>query len=191
VRFTALLALLPLLACNTLHVERQSSCVPGSVLVLPPHDATYQGAPHPKGAGTGDRLEHSLVEDFAKTPFHATLTTNPAFQHTKSVDPAAALAEAKRLGSAYCLILELGEFHDAGPMTFRRDYMTLQSGVMYAVATGAEVWRVTQPLAVSKTNLGSCDSLVTGLAKIIVTSITGTQPEDGTKVAVNRSPPTE
>ena len=68
-------------------------------------------------------------------------------------------------------MLELGEFRDAAPFSFRADFVTLQSGVMYRVASGEPVWRLEKPVVWQASNLGSYRTLVKEFGAAIAASI--------------------
>jgi len=143
----------------------------GSVLVLPPRDVVQGGRPHPKGIGSGRALMEFLVTRFAGTPFEAVTTRSKAFNHIETAAKEKALAEAKRLKADYCLQLALGEFRNAAPFSFRTDYVYLSQGVMYDVADGQEVWRITSPLYREKENVGNHFPLLEAIARIVVRSV--------------------
>ena len=70
-----------------------------------------------------------------------------------------------------CLILTLGEFRNAAPLTFRTDFVTLESGVLIDIKTNKEIWSLNRPFRLSQSNLGDHYELIDDIAKAIVESI--------------------
>jgi hypothetical protein len=151
--------------------QRSTDYKPGSVLVLPPRDVVQDGKPHTKGVGSGQVLLDFLDPPFKRSAFVMVRTTNPAFTGTKIATREEALEEARRLGATYCLQLVLGEFLDAAPFTFRADSVTLDQGVMWETATGAEVWRLDKPTTFTKSNIGPYTPLLDEMAQSVVKSV--------------------
>lgn len=109
---------------------------------------------------------------FRGTSYQALTTDSTSFNNVDIATKEAALAETRRVGGDYCLQLVLGEFRDAAPMTFRSDFVTLSQGVMWAAATGAEVWNVREPVTSSKGNIGGHTGMVESFGAQVVKSIT-------------------
>ncbi len=151
--------------------QRSTDYGAGTVLVLPPRDVVQDGKPHAKGVGSGQTFLDFLEPAFKRTAFVMVRTTNPAFNGTTIATKDEALAEARRLGTTYCLQLVLGEFLDAAPFTFRADSVTLAQGVMWETATGMEVWRLEKPVTFTKGNIGAYTSLLDEMAQSLVKSI--------------------
>jgi hypothetical protein len=99
---------------------------------------------------------------------------DPRFNHTEVPTKEEAVAEAKRTSSDYVLLLQLGEFRNAAPMTFRSDMATLDSGVVYSASTGEPVWRIEEPLSVSGSNIGNHLPFISDFGKQVAKSIADT-----------------
>lgn len=156
--------------CNAIDAHRADH-EPGKVLVLPPRDVVQRGDPHEAGAGSGKALQDAVVVRFRETRYEPVVTDSSSFTNASVATKAAALEEARRLGASYCLQLVLGEFRDAAAMTFRSDFVTLQDGVMWDVATGVEVWRVAKPWIGDKGNIGGYRGILEVAADAVVDSI--------------------
>jgi hypothetical protein len=167
----ALAGALLLAACGSLPVTK-TAFPPGSIAVLPPRDALHDGAAYAGGAGTGRSLQEHLMTVLRTTSFDPIEVTGDDFDHDTVATKEAALAEANRLGATYCLQVVLGESRDAEPRTIRSDYVTLDQAVMWATASGDEVWRQAKPYVFSRSSYGGLDGLLQRLAKTVVTSIT-------------------
>lgn len=126
---------------------------PAKVLVLPVRDVVQGGLFHEKGEGSGGIVTRSIVEHL--TILEPVTTSNPDFDHHTVATPYEARAEAKRLGATYYLRTILGEFRNAAPMTFRTDYVGLESAAMYRADNGQIVWQARVPYVFSGTNLGN------------------------------------
>jgi len=135
------------------------------------------GQPHRVGKGSGKLLQDTVVHELREgSSFGVILTDNQTkFTHTEYIEKREALAEAKRLKADYCLILELGEFRNAIPMGFRSDFVTLESGVLYEVSSGKEVWRLSEPYMLEKDNVGNHLGLIENIGQTIVHSIAHTR----------------
>ncbi len=96
---------------------------------------------------------------------------NDNLNHTTKIKREDAIVESKKLGVDYCLLLTLGEFRNAAPMTFRTDFVTLDSGVLIDVNTKKEVWSLNRPFMLDKMNLGNHIGLIDNIAKAIAESI--------------------
>jgi hypothetical protein len=143
----------------------------GSVLVLPPRDVVQGGVPHAKGVGSGQIFLDYVTGAFQTTGFRVITTRNPSFDGTRIATREEALAEGKALGADYVLVLVLGEFLDAAPMTFRADSVTLQQAVMIGTASGNDVWRLDKPTTFQKTNIGPYTPLLDEMAQSLVKAI--------------------
>ena len=158
-------------ACGGLSVER-TEFAPGQVLILPPRDVVQGGKPHDKGVGSGERLQQKLKESLAR--YKAWVVVVPEggeFDHTSIASKDSAVAAAKSAGADYALQVVLGEFRNAAPMSFRTDFVVLESAVMWRTESGEEVWRLRKPTNLSKGNLGSHLGLIDRIAAAIAKSI--------------------
>ncbi len=144
----------------------------GRVLLMPPRDVVQNGAPHEKGAGSGQELQKYLQDGFNGSAFEIVTTSNGEFSSTAIAPKEKALAEAKKKGAKYVLQVTLGEFQDAAPMTFRPDYVYLDKAVMYDAATGEAVWELASPMYLEKGNIGGYSGLLELHAKAVTKSIT-------------------
>jgi len=143
----------------------------GSILLLPPRDVIQDGKFHEKGVNSGATLMQDLRSGLDSRSWTTILTDNRNFSHVAIATERDALAEAKRLSSRYVLQVVLGEFRDAAPMTFRKDFVTLQSAHLWDAESGQLVWAVSAPAIYEKTNFGSVDGLLGNISEFIVTSI--------------------
>ncbi len=142
-------------ACASLPFEKVGSYDSGTVLILPARDVVQRGVPHEKGKGSGAMLTRQVVTGLRKGPLNPVTTDNTAFTNLDVADKQAAIAEARRLNADYVLQIVLGEFQNAAPMSFRPDYVTLESAVMYKTSDSQEVWRNTRAWRLQKGNLGN------------------------------------
>jgi len=159
---------------STLSATRTESLTSNSkLLIMPPHDVVQFGRPHPMGQGSGERLQKSLQHEFniLSTYEIVTLEPNDIFNNTIIIKKEDAIAESKKLCVDYCLLLTLGEFRNAAPMTFRSDYVFLESGVLINIKTNKEVWSLNKPLRLDKANIGNHLELIDHIAKYVVESI--------------------
>ncbi len=98
---------------------------------------------------------------------------NDSFNHTRQIKRPDAIAESKNMGADYCLLLTLGEFRDHAQMTFLKDYVILESGVLLDVNTKREVWVLNEPYKLYRTNVGHKNYLgkIDDIAKVVAESI--------------------
>ena len=143
------------------------------ILVMPPHDVVQGGKPHVVGKGSGEKLQRSIQREFSSMSDYqvSVFQANETFKHTEAFSRDAAVAESVKQGSNYCLILTLGEFRNAAPMTFRTDFVTLSGGVLIDVNTKQEVWTLREPLLLEKTNIGNHYGLIDEIARFVAQSI--------------------
>jgi hypothetical protein len=146
----------------------------GKLLIMPPRDAVHDGKAHPDGEGSGRQLQESLVREFRKASAYDVVAyeENERFNFTTDMNMEEAVAESKIMGADYCLIVSLGEFRDAWPMTARKDFVNLDMAVMFDLNSGKEVWSLRRPLSVYKTNPGSYHVIIDRIAEAIAESIT-------------------
>jgi hypothetical protein len=128
-----------------------------TVLIMPPRDVVQNGEPHEAGKDSGEYLQKAVNARLAAMSKLKPVSFAPtvAINHIGTINKADALAEAKKVNADYVLLLELGEFLNAAPMTFRPDSVTLQKGLLLEVATGAEIWTLPRPWVYQKSNFGS------------------------------------
>jgi PBP1b-binding outer membrane lipoprotein LpoB len=144
-----------------------------TLLIMPPHDVVQNGQPHEMGKGSGEYLRKAVNEKLAQrtnlklVSFEPTATINNTTVITKSD----ALAETRKVKADYVLVLGLGEFMNAAPMTFRPDFATLESGFLFDVASGEEVWSVKSPLMLQKGNIGNHLVLIDKMAASVAQTI--------------------
>lgn len=143
------------------------------ILIMPSRDVVQGGKAHAQGAGSGKNLqvavhrELSTLSQFKATPFEA----NEKLNHSASIVKSDALEAGKSAAADYVLILDLGEFRNAAPMTFRSDFVTLQSGSLVRVSDGKETWVLNSPVVLEKSNIGNHLILIDNLAKLVSESI--------------------
>lgn len=143
----------------------------GSILLLPPRDVIQDGKFHERGVNSGATLLQGLRSDLDSQNWTTILTDNRNFSHLAIATERDALAEAKRLSARYVLQVVLGEFRDAAPMTFRKDFVTLQSARLWDAESGQLIWALSAPAIYEKTNFGGIDSLLDNISEFIVDSI--------------------
>lgn len=159
-----------LAGCASFPVAKETYA-PGKVLILPPRDVVQNGQPHAKGTETGERLMTNMERYFRDTSFEPMTTQNRSFNHTEIAGAESARAEARQVGADYYLQIVLGEFRNAAPMTFRSDFVWIGSAAMLEARTGRQVWALSRPLYLEKTNLGNCYPLLNQFAEKMVRSI--------------------
>lgn len=143
------------------------------ILIMPSRDVVQGGKAHAQGAGSGKNLqvavlrELSTLSTFKATPFEA----NAKLNHSASIVKSDALEAGKSAAADYVLILDLGEFRNAAPMTFRSDFVTLQNGSLLRVSDGKETWVLNSPVVLEKSNMGNHLVLIDNLAKLVAESI--------------------
>lgn len=156
---------------STTKVESLAS--DSKLLIMPPRDVVQFGRPHPMGQGSGDRLQKSLHRELNILSNYEVviIESNDIFNNTIKIKKEDAIAKAKKIGVDYCLLLTLGEFRDAAPMTFRSDYVFLEDGILINVNTKKEVWSLNKPLRLDKPNIGNHLELIDDIAKSVAMSI--------------------
>lgn len=168
------LCIIGLSSCGGINATRTAVIPEGStILILPPRDVTQGGNLHPAGQGTGMQLQKVTQERMAALSTFNVISVAPtvAMNNEREIRIEDAIAVGRQNGAHYCLILNLGEFLDAAPMTFRPDYVTLQSGELIDLMTQKSIWSVKRPYRVDKTNLGSTDPLINLIGKMVAKSI--------------------
>jgi hypothetical protein len=143
----------------------------GRILILPPRDVVQKGIPHQKGVRSGRIFQNYLKSSFLGTPFEVVTTDSKEFGPTQIAEKEIGLVEAKNLNADYCLQVVLGEFQNAAPMTFRPDYVILDSAIMYDVRTGDIAWELIAPVTLKKGNPGNHLVLLEKHAQAIAKSI--------------------
>ena len=146
----------------------------GKLLIMPPHDVVQGGEAHPVGKGSGKQLQDSIERELKLASSYEVVVyeANDRFNFTKVTKREDAIVESKKIGADYCLILSLGEFRNAAPMTFRSDFVTLEIGVLVDVNSKKEVWSLDKPFNLQKGNLGNHYGLIDKIAKAVAKSIT-------------------
>ncbi len=144
---------------------------PGKILLLPPRDVVQRGEAHEAGAGSGSMLAAHIKQAFMNKPFEIVETTNEAFNNTEKPNLDLAKAEAEKQGADFYLVVTLGEFLDAAPMTFRGDYVYMESAEMYDTKTGKKVWQLVSPIEATKSNVGDYRGLLNYFGNVIANSI--------------------
>lgn len=140
---------------------------------MPSRDVVQGGRAHAEGVGSGKALQLAVQRELnTLSKFKATLfEANEALNHATSIAKSDALAVGKGAAADYVLTLDLGEFRNAAPMTFRSDFVTLQSGSLLRVSDGKEIWVLNAPLVLEKSNIGNHLVLIDNLAKMVSDSI--------------------
>ena len=151
----------------------RTSISPGKILVLPPHDVVQGGKPHLAGEDSGRYLQKAIIQEFQRYPQYKAIpyTANKKLNHISDINREDAIEEGKNIGVDYSLILSLGEFLNAAPMTFRADFVSLRSGMVIDMENGTNAWTLNRTFLLQKSNLGSHYSLLDMMARYIVDSI--------------------
>ncbi len=151
---------------------RKESFEPGAILVLPPRDVVQAGVPHPVGVGSGKQLMQVIISGVNQSSdFKAISTRSKKFDYRSVADVDGAIQEAKDLNADYVLITVLGEFRDAAPLTFRLDFVTLQSAKLFSVPGGNIVWQTTEPFVLTGSGYGHHYVIIDDIGQSIVKSI--------------------
>jgi hypothetical protein len=170
--FVLAIAFVLITGCASLSVQKES-LEPGTILLLPPRDVVQDGFPHSAGVGSGNQLMQVIISAINLTSnFKAISTDSKEFDNLSIADADDAIREAKNRNADYVLVIVLGEFRDAAPMTFRSDFVTLQSANLYSVPSGIIVWQTTQPFRLDSSNYGHHYALIDEIGQSIVKSIT-------------------
>jgi hypothetical protein len=140
---------------------------------MPPHDVTQRGVSHIAGEGSGRQLQRAVGRELSSISNYTIVLFEPidAVNYSTLANKQDALAEGKVAGANYVLTLELGEFRDAAPLTFRTDFVTLKSGVLFAVNSGEEIWSLETPLKLERSNHRKYYGLIDDIAKQVAKSI--------------------
>lgn len=164
-----------LTGCATINSNKTSS-IPSSatVLVMPSHDVVQKGIPHRAGKGSGKQLQRSVQHELEMISNYEVISfkANSVLNHQTQITKDKAIEESKKIGADYSLILNLGEFRNAAPMTFRSDFVTLQSGYLIDTETKKSIWTLEQPFVLEKTNIGNHIGLIDDIARSVAKSIT-------------------
>lgn len=153
---------------RTSEIDRSST-----ILIMPPRDAIQGGMPHPAAKGTGSQLQRSLkkhLNDFGFSNVYIFDSTS-VMNNSSQIDRNDALKVARDLKFKYVMVLSLGEFRNAAPLTFRTDFMTLQDGHLIDSSTGLDVWTLDKPIEKDKENLGNVYPLIDKIATLIAKSL--------------------
>lgn len=172
----ALLTIFALLVagCASIDASRTGTIASDAkLIIMPPRDVVQGGSSHPVGQGSGARFQRMMQNELANLSSYEIVLfqANDALNHETPITREDALRESLNAGADYCLILELGEFRDAAPMTFRSDFVTLQSGSLVDVKTKQDVWSLNQPFRLEGDNLGNYQRFIDKLAKSLAESI--------------------
>ena len=169
----ALLATLP--ACHRGAVRppgEQPIPIPkGAVLILPPRDMIQDGVFHAVSPGSGKYLLDQARTRFTAAGWTVLTTDAPEFTPLAIPQLRPAILEGRRQHADYVLRLVLGEFRDAAPMTFRPDFVTLQSAELWSTKNAALVWALERPLESSGNNLPHYHRLIDELAEILADEV--------------------
>ena len=172
--FTMLFLLLLLTGCVRMPATKIDAIDNhAKLLVMPPHDVLQYGAPHVAGEGSGRYFQNAIINELNSISTYNVVAydSNDNFNHITRIDREEAILESQRLGFDYCLLLNLGEFQNAAPFTFRPDYVTLRDGVLIDVKRKVDVWFLNKPFKRAKSNIGSYHMLMNQIAKFTAESI--------------------
>lgn len=166
--------LVVLSGCSSMSTTKSEPIANGSkILIMPSRDVVQGGRAHAQGAGSGKNLQVAVQRELStQSQFKATsLDADAKLNHSASIVKSDALEAGKSAAADYVLILDLGEFRNAAPMTFRSDFVTLQSGSLVRVSDGKETWVLNSPVVLEKSNIGNHLILIDNLAKLVAESI--------------------
>jgi len=155
--------------------ERLVSIPKRKVLILPPRDMIQDGVFHAISPGTGKYLLSQVRAQLEKQGWTVLTTDAPEFTAVIIPDVRSSILEGRRASSDYVLRLVLGEFRDAAPMTFRPDFVTLQSADLWSTKNAALVWLLSRPLVSSGNNLRSYHRLVDEIAEILADELSSVE----------------
>lgn len=145
---------------------------PSTVLLLPTRNVTQDGKPHHAGADSGAYFMHSLQKELVTRGWRVVLTTDARFTNTTIAPVEEAITEARRLDADYVLRTVLGEFRDAAPMTFRRDFVTVDAAHLWQTRNAALVWSLREPIDSAGMNLRHYYRLLDAVAEQTAAMIT-------------------
>ena len=140
---------------------------------MPPGNAVQGGKVHPIASNSGSYLQMAVVRNIGSNS-SLTAKAYPADTRFSNDIPYKfedALQAANTSGFKYCLIMKLGEFRDAAPMTFRDDFVTLNEAHLIDVVSKKDVWTLVEPYRASDTNIGSYYPLLDEIAAKVSKSI--------------------
>jgi hypothetical protein len=174
-----LIVVLTLPACHhgvTRPSEQRLISIPkGKVLILPPRDMIQDGVFHAISPGTGKYLLSLVRPRFEEEGWSVLTTDAPEFTSLSVPDVRQSILEGRRENSDYVLRLVLGEFRDAAPMTFRPDFVTLESADLWSTSNAALVWSLSPPLVSSGMNLRTYHRLVDEISEMLVDELTSAE----------------
>ncbi|MBE9516339.1 MAG: hypothetical protein IME93_05125 [Proteobacteria bacterium] len=169
-----ILSIMMLSGCVSLSAVKTDNLASNAkILIMPARDVVQNGLAHASGKGSGRQLQESVQRRLSAISGYTVIVfeANEQFNHTETIKREDAVAEAKKQGADYCLLLTLGEFRNAAPMTFRSDFATLDGGVLIDVNTNQEVWSVKRPYFLEKGNIGNHRVLIETFANDVARSI--------------------
>ncbi len=168
--------------------ERLIAIPKGKVLILPPRDMVQDRVFHAISPWTGKYLLSEVRSRFEEHGWSVLTTDAPEFTGVTIPDVRPAILAGRRVNSDYVLRLVLGEFRDAAPMTFRPDFVTLQSAELWSTPNAALVWSLTQPLISSGNNLRSYHRLIDELAEILAEEISSAEVDSAVFAKTDQLP---
>lgn len=177
---TAILSCLTVLfvcSCSAPTANIKGDIKQGAVLVLPPKNAEQFGKVHEHAKACGAELQFYLISGLKDKGWNVTTTNNKYFTHQDVPTKEDIIEEGKRLSSDYALYVQMGEFLDAAPFTFRQDYVNLDSAKLIDVRSGSEIWKIDagysygMNMEMDSGNPGSVWRFLPRMAKDIVKSI--------------------
>ena len=156
--------------CTTI-ASSSTEFKPGSILVLPPRDVVQNGSPHTAGKGSGEFFKRQLVYYIDATAFTSVENTNDQLGYSETISIQDGAKEAQKRQADYFLISVLGEFLNAAPMTFRPDYVYLESAALYKTGVNTPVWKSKPNQRLKKGNAGDHLTLLDKLAEMVANDI--------------------
>ncbi len=129
-------------ACSAPTANVKGDIKQGAILVLPPKNAEQFGKVHEHAKVSGAELQLNLVFKLKDKGWDVITTDNKSFTHQDVPTEEDIIEEGKRLSTDYALYVQMGEFLDAAPFTFRQDYVNLDSAKLIDVRSGKEVWEI-------------------------------------------------
>jgi hypothetical protein len=99
-------------------------------------------------------------------------STSGKLTHEEPADVAVVLEEAAASNADRALVIVLGNMRDAAAMSFRTDFVTIQTGSLVTVPENKTLWSVAG-YELAGTNVRKYPTLLNGIAKLVAVNITG------------------
>lgn len=145
----------------------------GNILVMPVNDAYSPGMPSSVAANSGQYLQNALVNQFDKRANISAQAYVPSqsdanLSRYSNKDSATI---AGKMGFDYALVVQLGEFRDALPMTFEDDFVILSNAQLVDASTMLSVWALAAPYRANGGSPGSIYPILDDAAALMSRSV--------------------